>query len=418
MTIRNKTNRRLAVFDVEGIIIPKRQFLFLQAKKSLKITKILRVLFLGFLYELGSYNIARAFRGIYQLFNGVSQQEFYQTFNSIPIIPGVRVVFQKLKDAGYHIALISSGIPDFLVKELATKLDVTYAYGLKLEILNGIITGNVYGDVIKKNGKALVLEKLQKDEKYSKQNCIAIVDDRNNLPLFPLCEKIIGYNPDTIIAAKCDYALKGELQHIIPFFDLPVKTLTIPYTRTDIFREIIHMGSFLIPLISQFFNIDRYTIAIIILITASLYTISELTRRIGINFPPFTTLTNMAAMGDEKWGFAMSPLLFALGILLSLTLYPKQIGFAAITILTLGDGTAKIMGKKFGVTHFPYNKAKKLEGTVAGIITSTLGCLLFVSPYKAVIVSTICMIIESIPLPINDNILIPLIAGLLFIIIP
>jgi dolichol kinase len=126
----------------------------------------------------------------------------------------------------------------------------------------------------------------------------------------------------------------------------------------------------------------------------------------------------MAAMGDEKWGFAMSPLLFALGVLLSLTLYPKQVGFAAITILTLGDGTAKIMGKKFGVTHFPYNKAKKLEGTVAGIIASTMGCLLFVSPYKAVIVSTICMIIESVPLPINDNILIPLIAGLLFIIIP
>jgi dolichol kinase len=114
----------------------------------------------------------------------------------------------------------------------------------------------------------------------------------------------------------------------------------------------------------------------------------------------------------------MSPLLFALGVLLSLTLYPKQVGFAAITILTLGDGTAKIMGKKFGVTHFPYNKAKKLEGTVAGIIASTMGCLLFVSPYKAVIVSTICMIIESVPLPINDNILIPLIAGLLFIIIP
>jgi len=158
--------------------------------------------------------------------------------------------------------------------------------------------------------------------------------------------------------------------------------------------------------------------AIIILIITTLYVISELTRRIGTNFPPFTTLTNMAAMGDEKWGFAISPVFFALGILLSLTLYPKQVGFAAITILTLGDGTAKIMGKKLGITHFPYNKAKKLEGTVAGIIASTIGCLLFVAPYKAIIVSTISMIVESIPLPINDNLMIPLVAGLLFIIIP
>ena len=76
------------------------------------------------------------------------------------------------------------------------------------------------------------------------------------------------------------------------------------------------------------------------------------------------------------------------------------------------------MGKKLGITHFPYNKAKKLEGTVAGIIVSTIGCLLFVAPYKAIIVSTISMIVESIPLPINDNLMIPLVAGLLFIIIP
>ncbi|GAG05325.1 unnamed protein product, partial [marine sediment metagenome] len=241
---------------------------------------MLRVLLLGFLYELRIYPLARALRGIYRLFNGVPQIEFYQTFNLIPIIPGVRLVFQKLKETGYKIALISSGIPDFLVKELAAQLDVDYAYGLKLEVINGIITGKISGDVIKENGKALVLEKLLKEEQYSKHNCIAIMDDRNNLPLFRLCEKTIGYNPDTIIAAKCDYALKGEFQDIIPFFDPTVKTLTIPYTRADIFREIIHIGSFLIPILSQFLNINRYTIAIIILITTTLYTISELTRRI------------------------------------------------------------------------------------------------------------------------------------------
>jgi dolichol kinase len=342
----------------------------------------------------------------------------YQTFNLIPIIPGVRLVFQKLKETGYQIALISSGIPDFLVNELAAQLDADYARGLELEVRRGILTGKIGGDVIEEYGKALVLEKLQKEEHYSKSNCIAIVDDRNNLPLFPLCDKVIGYNPDSIIAAKCDYAIKGELKDIIPFFNPTVKTHTIPHTRNDIFREIIHMGSFLIPILSHFFKINRYTLAVIILITTVLYTISELARRLGTNFPPFTTITNFAAMGDEKWGFALSPIFFALGILLSLTLYPPQIGFAAIAMLTLGDGTAKIIGKTFGKTYYPYNKAKKLEGTLAGIIASTIGCLLFISPFKAVMISIVSMMIESIPLPINDNILIPLIAGSLLIILP
>lgn len=418
MIINNKSNRRLAVFDVEGIIIPKRQFLLLQAIKTLKINKILTVLLQGFLYELGIYPLDRALRGIYRFLNGVSQEEVSQTFNLIPIIPGVRQVFEKLKKMGYQIALISSGIPEFLVKELATKLNVDYAYGLKLEVIKGVITGNISGDVIKKNGKALILEKILKEEKYSKKDCIAIVDDRNNLSLLHICEKSIGYNPDTIIAAKCDYAIKGELEDIIPFLDPTVKKLTIPYTRTDIFREIIHLGSFLIPILSQFLNINRYILAIIILLTTILYTVSEFKRRIGTNFPLFTRLTKMAIMGAEKWGFADAPIFFALGIFLTLILYPKQIGYAAITMLTLGDGTAKIIGKKFGTISFPYNKAKKLEGTVAGIIAATIGSLLFVSPQKALIVATLSMIVESIPLPINDNIIIPLVAGTLLMIMP
>jgi HAD superfamily phosphoserine phosphatase-like hydrolase len=411
-------NRRLAVFDVEGILIPKRQFILLQATQRLKIQNLFLILLQGFLYELGIYPLAQAFRGIYRVFKGVSQNELFQTFKLVPIIPGVQPIFQKLKEMGYHIALISSGIPDFLVNELAMQLDADYARGLELEFLNGVFTGKINGDVIKENGKALVLEKLLKENHFTIQNCIAIVDDRNNLPLFPLCEKIIGYNPDTIIAARCDYAIKGELPDIIPFFDPTVKTLTIPYTANDIIREIIHVGSFLIPLLSQLYQINTYTFVLLIFITTVLFTISELMRRIGTTFPPFTNLTNLAALGDEKWGFAFSPIFFALGICLSLILFPQQIGFAAITILTLGDGTAKIIGKLLGTTPFPYNKAKKIEGTAAGIVVATFGSFLFVAPHKALLASIICMIVESVPSPINDNLVIPLLAGILLIIIP
>jgi dolichol kinase len=87
-------------------------------------------------------------------------------------------------------------------------------------------------------------------------------------------------------------------------------------------------------------------------------------------------------------------------------------------MLTLGDGTAKIIGKTFGKTAYPYNKAKKLEGTLAGVMASTLGCLIFISPFKAIMISIVSMLIESIPLPINDNIVIPLIAGSLLVILP
>jgi phosphoserine phosphatase len=103
LSTSNKTTKHLAVFDVEGIILPKRQFLLLQATTTLKLSKIVLVLLQGFLYELGIYPLASAFRGIYGLFKGILQREMYQTFNLIPIIPGVRLVFQKLKEMGYQM---------------------------------------------------------------------------------------------------------------------------------------------------------------------------------------------------------------------------------------------------------------------------------------------------------------------------
>ena len=162
--------------------------------------------------------------------------------------------------------------------------------------------------------------------------------------MFPLVEKTIGYNPDALLVTECDYAVSGSLLDIIPFLDTPVKTQTVSYTRNDALREVIHMGSFLIPILCHFFNVNRYALAAVILATAVVYAFSELACGLGISFPPFTTITNKVAVGEEQWGFATSPTLFALSICVTLILYPPRTGFAAITILTLGDGTARLVG--------------------------------------------------------------------------
>lgn len=418
MSFGSKANRRLAVFDVEGVILPKRRYLLLLATRKLNFPRTLTLIFLGLLYEIGLLSLEKVLRKIYELFEGISKEEFCQTLKSIPIIPEVPQVFQKLRDNGYQIALISSGLPDFLIEDLASQLGADYSRGIKLELANNRFTGKISGDVIKTNGKAIVLEQILKKENYSKANCVVVADDRNNLPMSRLCGKTVGYNPDPVLAVKCDYAIKGSLQDIVPFLETSVKTPRNLYTRSDVFREIIHMGSFLIPLLCQFLNINRYVIAVAILVTTVVYAFSELARKTSVGLPLFITITNRAATGEEKWGFAASPIFFAFGIALPLVFCPPQIGFAAITVLTLGDGTAKIVGKRLGRRVLPYNKTKQLEGTLAGILVSATASFLFVTPFRATVASMISMAVESLPLPIDDNIAIPLTAGLVLTIIP
>lgn len=406
------TQRRLVVFDVEGIIIPKRKFLLLQATRNLTILRMVYLLLYGFLYEIGIVSLEISLQKIYFLFANVSLDDFYRTFRTIKLIPDVLLVIQQLKHRGYEIALISSGLPDFLVKELAQQLEIEYAFGLNLKISERKLTGQISGDIVKPGGKAFVLTQLLHIMRISKENCAIVVDDRNNLPMFPYASTRIGYNPDLFVARKCDYAIKGNLMDILPFLDPGDNTPNRLYTRNDAVREAIHMGSFSIPLICHILNVDPQAIATVIIFCTILFFISELLRLSEIQFPIISQITEAAATGEERWEFALSPVFFALSIAIALSIVAPEIGYTAITILTLGDGTARFVGKKWGIHAVPYNKVKKIEGTIAGMVVATLVSLLYTSPLKAVTASAIGMLIETLPLPLNDNILIPFTAGI------
>jgi dolichol kinase len=87
-------------------------------------------------------------------------------------------------------------------------------------------------------------------------------------------------------------------------------------------------------------------------------------------------------------------------------------GYVGITVLSLGDGTAKIIGRRFGKTIIAFNKPKTIEGTLAGLIVSGLVASLYGSPPRAIIAAGLGMLAEIIPTPINDNLLVPIVASL------
>ncbi|MFX0211371.1 MAG: diacylglycerol/polyprenol kinase family protein, partial [Candidatus Hodarchaeota archaeon] len=137
----------------------------------------------------------------------------------------------------------------------------------------------------------------------------------------------------------------------------------------------------------------------------------------GINFPVLSTITWRAANKPELYEFTTAPIFFALGIAFSLIFFPKSISYASITILTLGDGFANILGRKFGRITFPFNKGKRVEGSIFGFLFAYIGAMLFVDPVKAFVGAAVGMLIECLPSPINDNLTVPLISGLVLTLI-
>jgi len=413
----SRTNR-LVVFDVEGVLLPKRRYLLFEASRRLGFWRFVKILVIGLLYEAGLLSLESTLKRIFKLFQGLTVDDLFQLFRKVPLIPGTAEVFEKLNRLGYRTAVISSGLPRLFVEDLAAKLNADYAYGFELETTDGHLTGEIEGDVIKPNGKALVLTKIMEKENLSPRDCVVVVDDRNNLPMFPLCALRVGYSPDFMIRIKSDMVIEGDLSEILPpIIGKTSKTSYPALSRSEVFREAIHLSGFLVPLVCVYL-LPRYVVSLLILLVTLLYIASELARMEGINIPILSTITWRAATRLELHEFATAPVYFALGIMISLALFPVPINYASTMILTLGDGFATLFGKKLGRTVLPINKGKRVEGSIFGFLFAFMGALPFVNPIQALVGAAAGMLVECLPLPISDNITVPIASGLAMMLVP
>ncbi len=115
------------------------------------------------------------------------------------------------------------------------------------------------------------------------------------------------------------------------------------------------------------------------------------------------------------------PIFLVLGSLLAMLIFPITIAKGAITVLAIGDSVSHLVGRYFGKTKVPYSN-KMLEGTIIAIVFSTLAALLFVDFEKAFIASLLTVSFETVypdkmARILDDNLVIPLMAGAIMLVV-
>ena len=413
MEAPNKRKPRLAVFDVEGVLIQKNRFIF-DVGKSLGFSQMLKMLFIGFLYEIGAVNLKTALKHVFKIMRGVKIEKLMCIFDEIPSKPQLQSIFAQLKIRNCKTALISSGLPTIVVEKLASMIGADYAFGIEVGVNDDALTGEIWGDAIEPDGKFKVLSQILAAEGLDLKDCVVVADDRNNKSIFLSGMQKIGYNPDFVLRVKADNVVTGRLSRILPIIDGKPKQWSLP-SKNSMLREAIHAAGFFVPVLAGLIGITA--VALMICVVSALYFLSELSRMNRRNMPIISAITRNAASQPELYEFAAAPLYFATGILITLLLFPTPVNGAAIAIFTLGDSTASLFGGLISKKPLPFNKSKTLEGSLAGFFFAFLAGAFFVSPVLALIGAVVGMTVESLPLPVNDNILMPLCTGLALILI-
>lgn len=134
-----------------------------------------------------------------------------------------------------------------------------------------------------------------------------------------------------------------------------------------------------------------------------------------INIPFVKSCLNIFERPDEKIP-GRAVLSAGAGVLLIMQLFSKDIVLASMLILTFADPISHIIGKVFGKTKSIFNEKKNIEGNICGAILSSIIAMFAVSPALAMAGSLIAMSVELViikvqDIQIDDNLIIPLVAG-------
>ncbi|GAB6065413.1 SEC59/DGK1/VTE5 family protein [Aquifex pyrophilus] len=99
-----------------------------------------------------------------------------------------------------------------------------------------------------------------------------------------------------------------------------------------------------------------------------------------------------------------------LGIFISYLLFGKDAVYG-IVVLAVGDGFSGLIGHYFGKRRLFYNPKKSLEGSLAFFLSSFIALLFITELEKAFLISLVSAFVESLKLPLDDNLLIPIVAS-------
>ena len=84
--IRPNKSKGLVVFDVEGVLLPKRRYIPFETTRKLGFPKFLKIVFFGILYEVGLLGLETALKRIFECFKGYAIEELRYNYEKLPLL--------------------------------------------------------------------------------------------------------------------------------------------------------------------------------------------------------------------------------------------------------------------------------------------------------------------------------------------
>ena len=154
----------------------------------------------------GEIDFSESFRQRVALLKGLDESVLEQVADGLPLTEGAQTLITTLKSLGYKTAILSGGFTYF-GKRLQQQLGIDYVYANELEFADGKVTGNVSGQIVDGQRKAVLLKEIAEREGIDLQQVIAVGDGANDLPMLSIAGLGIAFRAKPVVKQSAKQAI-------------------------------------------------------------------------------------------------------------------------------------------------------------------------------------------------------------------
>ncbi|WP_040816321.1 HAD-IB family phosphatase, partial [Aequoribacter fuscus] len=107
---------------------------------------------------------------------------------------------------GYRTAIVSGGFTYF-AKKLQAELGMDYVFANELDIQDGLVTGDVKGEIVDGERKAYLLRQLAEQENIELQQVIAVGDGANDLPMLGIAGLGVAFRAKPLVKEAAEQSI-------------------------------------------------------------------------------------------------------------------------------------------------------------------------------------------------------------------
>lgn len=199
-----RRNRRLVVFDMDSTLIEAEVIdeLAKEAGVGDRVSAITERAMRG---EL---DFSQSFRERVALLKGLPETVLETVAARLTLTEGTERLIRNLRALGYRTAILSGGFTYF-ARRLQARLGIDYVYANELDIREGVVTGEVVGDIVDGRRKAALLHEIAQQEGIHLEQVIAVGDGANDLPMLSAAGLGVAFRAKPLVKESARHAISN-----------------------------------------------------------------------------------------------------------------------------------------------------------------------------------------------------------------